>query len=494
MAPRRAVEYGYPVSRPPRLPLLGPRRRAINADLPAEREAAEEKASLPDEIAPRRRRRRLWPIAGAGVLLAAAVAGVLITTGVLEGDETPTEVAPLPVQTESVPEGRDTESAIAAARLGFPTFATKNTTRVGGASPVENAAAVALARFPSSGDSPNPVAVAIVPAESWPVALAASVLSAPPLSAPILMAESDGIGEVTSGALQALAPTGQAPAAGSQVLTVGAVPAPEGFATRAIEGETAAEIAAAIAGARRELTGEEPEAFVIISDTDPGFAMPAAAWAARSGDPILISGADTLPPATKAVLSENPGVPVYMLGPASLLSARVERLLGAGKRPVIRIEGTDPVSNAIEFARFSDGTFGWNITDPGHGLIVTSASEPLNAAAAAPLSAAGSWGPLLLTNDRSVVPGALRSYLLDIKPGYDDDPTRAVYNHIWLIGDQDLIGVGQQGTLDQLAELEQIQGQATEPEADTGETGSAPAPGQAGDNGAADENDDDGNE
>lgn len=419
---------------------------------------------------------------GAGVLLAAAVAGVLVTMGVLDEDRETPEVAPLPVQTESVPEGRDTDSAIAAARLGFPTFATKNTTRVGGANPVENAAAVALARFPSSGDSPNPVAVAIVPAESWPVALAAAVLAGPPLSAPILMAESDGIGEVTTGALDALSPTGQAPAAGSQVITVGAVPTPAGYETRAIEGETAAEIAAEIARVRREVTGEEPNAFVVISDTDPGFAMPAAAWAARSGDPILISGVDTIPPATQAMLRENPGVPVYLLGPETVLSPRVERQLGAGRRPVTRIQGSDPVSNAVEFARFGDGTFGWNITDPGHGLVVTSDSEPLNAAAAAPLSGAGTWGPLLLTNDHSVVPGALRSYLLDIKPGYRDDPTRAVYNHIWLIGDQEMIGVGQQGTLDQLAELEQIQDEATEPQTEAG---------QAGDNEDADENDED---
>jgi hypothetical protein len=444
------------VSSPPRLPLLGPRRRPINAELPAK---AATEAGSGGGSGPGGRRPRFWALIGS-VLLLAAVAGVLITTGVIDlnKDESPS-VAPLPIQTTSVPEGRDTDSAIAAAQLGFPTFATKNTTRVGGASPVENAAAVALARFPSSGDSPNPVAVTIVPTESWPVALAASVLAGPPLSTPILFSEADGINEITAGALEALSPTGQPPAAGSQVVTIGAVTAPSGYKSRAIKGESAAEIAAGIARLRRELTAEEPEAFVVISDSDPAFAMPAAAWAARSGDPILISGVETVPPPTMQMLKENPGVPVYLLGPENVLSARVERQLGQGKRPVTRIQGPDPVANAVEFARFGDGSFGWNIADPGHGLIVTGISEPLNAAAAAPLSAAGVWGPLLLTNDPSVVPGALRSYLLDIKPGYREDPTRAVYNHIWLIGDQETIGVGQQGTLDQLAELEQIQEQ-----------------------------------
>ena len=51
------------------------------------------------------------------------------------------------------------------------------------------------------------------------------------------------------------------------------------------------------------------------------------------------------------------------------------------------------------------------------------------------------------------MPGALRSYLLDLKPGYVSDPTRAVYNHVWLIGDQDAISVGFQAQVDELAEV-----------------------------------------
>ena len=64
---------------------------------------------------------------------------------------------------------------------------------------------------------------------------------------------------------------------------------------------------------------------------------------------------------------------------------------------------------------------------------------PANAAAAAPLSASGTWGPLLLTKDPDTLPGKVRSYFLDVKPGYTDDPTRAFYNHVWLIGDQEEI-------------------------------------------------------
>jgi hypothetical protein len=85
------------------------------------------------------------------------------------------------------------------------------------------------------------------------------------------------------------------------------------------------------------------------------------------------------------------------------------------------------------------------------------ASRPLDAAAAAPLSASGKWGPLLLTGNADVVPPPLRGFLLDIKPGYRSDPTRAFYNHAWVIGDTDDISVGFQAQVDDLLELVQIQ-------------------------------------
>jgi hypothetical protein len=80
----------------------------------------------------------------------------------------------------------------------------------------------------------------------------------------------------------------------------------------------------------------------------------------------------------------------------------------------------------------------------------------MDAGAAAPISASGTWGPLLLTEEADSLPGALRGYLLDVKPGYRTDPTRALYNRIWVIGDEEAIDVNQQAALDDLAELARI--------------------------------------
>jgi hypothetical protein len=152
-------------------------------------------------------------------------------------------------------------------------------------------------------------------------------------------------------------------------------------------------------------------------------------------------------------LKRDEGAGVFAFGPSSAISDKaLKQVEDAAKAPT-RIGDSDPVQNAIDFARYDAGSFGWNITDPGHGLVIASDREPLDAAAAAPLSASGNWGPLLVTDDTHQVPDTLRGYLLDIKPGYITDPTRAVYNHVWIIGDESRISVGFQAQVDDLAEV-----------------------------------------
>jgi hypothetical protein len=186
--------------------------------------------------------------------------------------------------------------------------------------------------------------------------------------------------------------------------------------------------------------------------------MPAAAWAARSGDPVLYSSAEKLPPATARYLGDHPKVPVFVLGSPEVISKAVIGQIGKVSKRVTRVAGKDPVANALALARFRDGDFGWNINDPGHGFVLARSDEPALAAAAAPLSASGTWGPLLLTDDAGTLPQALRNFFLDVKPGYTTDPTRAFYNHVWVIGDEGAIDVDQQAEVDQLAELAKIGG------------------------------------
>lgn len=393
--------------------------------------------------------RRRWRIAlvlcGLVVVGAAGVGGYLLAT---ESDEQPSTPAPQVVVREQ-PAPETTED------LGFPAFATRNTTRVAGADAIAAAAAVALAVYPSTGGVRGPDAVTVVDAGDWHAGVAAASLVAAPIGAPILVTEDGEIPDLTEGALEALAPSGSSTTEDRQLFRIGDAADPDGLEAFEVEGANPAQVAAQIERLRTRLAGD-PDHLLLASSDDPAFAMPAAGWAARSGDPVLFVQRDSVPSPTRRALERHDGAPVYVLGPPSAISRdafQEIRRLAPGAR---RVAGDDPVVNAIEFTRYADGSFGWNINDPGHGLVIANAARPLDAAVASPLSATGTWGALLVTEDADVVPGPLRGYLLDLKPGYADDPTRAVYNHVWLIGGPDAISVDFQAQVDELAELERI--------------------------------------
>jgi hypothetical protein len=146
---------------------------------------------------------------------------------------------------------------------------------------------------------------------------------------------------------------------------------------------------------------------------------------------------------------------VYVLGPRSVVSDFVlEGLRRVGR--VKRIAAPTPVANAIEFARYSDGSFGWGVDDPGHGLVFANTARPQDAAAGAALSTHGAYGPLLLLDSATALAPPLVDYLLDIQPGYRFDPVRGVYNHAWLMGDESAISAAVQAKIDSLTEIERV--------------------------------------
>ena len=388
------------------------------------------------------------------VFLVAAIVG---GGGSGEDDAAPAGPAPAPVQ-RSADEPAIAADGAAAAELGFPAFATSNTTRVGGPDPVSNAAGVALAVYPSSEEPLRPSAVSLVAVGDWQAGVAAAVLMAEPVRAPPLVGEADGVPEPTEQALEALDPRGGKDSGGVQLFAIGNVVTPDGLETTAVEASGPAATAAAVARLRDRLFGKPPRHVVVAPLGEAAFATPAAAWAARSGDPVLFAATGRLPAPTKAYLRRHPDAPVYVLGPSSAISSDVVRQIAELGGDVSRVSGEDPVASAIALARYDDGDFGWNVNDPGHGFVVARSDSPLDAVAAAPLSASGTWGPLLLTDSADTLPEALRGYLLDVKPGYTTDPTRAFYNHVWIIGNEEAIEVGQQAEIDALTELAKIGG------------------------------------
>jgi hypothetical protein len=352
--------------------------------------------------------------------------------------------------------GGDEEQAEDAPALGFPVFATKNTTRVAGGDPVADAAGSARAVYPARTDESSPRAVVIVEQDDWRAAISAAQLMARPLRAPVLFSDGGELPTASEEALEELAPSGAEEANDAQVIRIGDAAEPENRRVETIEGSSPTALAQAIDRFQIDAAGDPTDAVLVAPADNPEFAMPAAAWAAKSGQPVLWTLKDSLPPETREAIRAHRRARIYVLGPEEAIAGSVVRELER-LGPTTRISGPDPVTNAIAFARYSDGgRFGWNVVDPGHGLVFANVSRTLDAVAGAPFAGSGQYGPLLLLTDAASLPVELQDYLLDIQPGYDEDPVRGVYNHGWLMGDEAAISADVQSRIDALLEIQPV--------------------------------------
>ena len=347
----------------------------------------------------------------------------------------------------------------AAAKLGFPASATKNTLRVGGGDPAADAAGVANAVFPGTSTASRPTAVVLVDSKDWQAAVTASVLTANPIGAPLLLSDGDELPAVTADTLERLKPKGSDLSKDAQVIRIGDAPArPDGLKAAVIEGKDPYARAAAIDRFFSAARGRPSSNVIVASGEQAEYAMPAGAWAARSGDSVLLTRKGELPQETRKALAEHEKPRIFVLGPENVIAdAVLDDLRKLGR--VKRIEGPNPVENSIEFARYEDGRsdFGWGVTVPGHNFTLANSSRPLDTAAASSLATKGVYAPLLLTDQSRALPRALEAYFLSVQPGFDADPGDAVYNRVWILGDEKQLSVGAQARLDQITELIPVQ-------------------------------------
>jgi hypothetical protein len=356
--------------------------------------------------------------------------------------------------------GVKAEDEQAVEKLGFPSTATRNTIRVGGSDAASDAAGVAGALYPATGDADRPTAIVLVDQDDWATAISASVLVGRPIGAPILLTDGGDLPAVTRDVLDRLKPKGSDLSKDAQVIRVGPdVARPDGFKTALIEGDNAFERAAAVDRFFSAARAKPSNDVVLYSADSAEFAMPAAAWAARSGDAALPVRRDAIPAPIVKALREHSRPNVFVLGPESVISKRVVTQLEKRRlaRDVNRIEGPNPVENAIAFARYEKGDFGWGVVVPGYNFTLASTTRPSDAAAAAALATRGVFAPLVLSDDPGRLPPKLEEYFLSVQPGYEDDPAQAVYNRAWVLGDDKAISVEQQAQLDQLTELIPVQ-------------------------------------
>lgn len=291
----------------------------------------------------------------------------------------------------------------------------------------------------------------------------------------LALAAPEGSSPASNGSGSSPAPEGSSPAPATE----GSSPAP-GNSSASRPGASAARLeellqaSSLTAQIERLLArlqhGPPRRVLVVGADGPAALAMPAAGLAAESGTPILPVFALGVTRKTQRVLERLRRPTIYAIGPPAAVShpmmaqlsrfgptRRIYPAPGANGATGPGTGGVDAADNAIAVARYVDGDFGWGVDDPGHGLVFASASRPLDAPAAAPLSANGDYAPLLLLEAPNRVPAALSEYLRDIQPAYTDapeyQPVRGAYNHGWLIGDASVITPTVQAELDAMLEI-----------------------------------------
>lgn len=328
---------------------------------------------------------------------------------------------------------------------------TSGASRITGVDPTDFAANVALTVFPSTTPAQRPKSVSLVEEGNWPNAVAASVFMAHPIRAPLLISNASGMPERTTSAVALLQPhgnrlkrSGNEARNGAPFLVIGKISTPsQGRAYWTGETDGAPQ-AASVEQFRNVLFRNEPRRVIVAPEKDGAFAVPAAAWSAYSGDQVLYTHSDALPKATIEALRKFP-TKAYVLGPPSVISPSVVHELEKLAEGVKRVAGKTPAENAVALARYRDKGFGWGIKGPGRSFVIARSDEPLVAALASPLSASGLTGPLLLTESGEHLPKGVREYLREVAPR-----GKAAPNHVWIVGNNEVIGPGEQKEIEQL--------------------------------------------
>ncbi len=342
---------------------------------------------------------------------------------------------------------------------GAPSLATRNTVRIPGSDPSANAAAAAIAAYPSSSSFTRPTAVAVVDRDDWRSAIAMSVLAAAPVNAPLLLSDTDEMPDVTESAMSALEPTGvviPGQTLRPKAFVAGDLKLPDRTPRVNLVNDSFENLTLAVDRLSTRLSGGKPARTVIVTTGDPKlkrYALPAGPLAANTASPVFFVGKNRVPLATLKAIAAHDKPSIYVVGPEHVISDEALLILRKHGK-VRRISGVNPTANAVEVAVFSDPTtgWGWGVYDPGHGVVIQNSHNEMNVAAATTLSAHSAYGPLLLNSGPQVVDRELRMYLLDIQSTYAQGagPQTAVFNRAWLLGDTSEISAGMQATLDKL--------------------------------------------
>jgi len=336
------------------------------------------------------------------------------------------------------------------------TWNEKNATRIGGASAGSIQEAVLATAYPATRPDNRPRAMIATP-DDWRLALAVTPLIARPHDFALVVGARDAGGIASAVATRLGVPVR------SLAETAGGPAFDQDDSTANIAASTAAGIAATLESYTASSPASSHAIFMVVNaDADPRWALPAGAYAARTGTPILFVTDDSVPAPTIDALRRIGRRPdIYLIGPEQAVSnAIAERLRELGR--VVRIAGSDYVSNAVRFAEFYDEQtqFGWGHTGrnahrfASSNTILVSGDDWHTAVSAAHLAHRGKAGPLLFTA-RDQLPAPVAYYLWRQRPAFADTPAEGPFSHVWVVGTFDEISYPVQARADYALEIEQ---------------------------------------
>jgi len=328
---------------------------------------------------------------------------------------------------------------------GLLTLNTKDSVRFSEANPVLLSLQTSQALFPE-GSSNAPGGVIVVPADQWQAAVAAAPLIRWANGPLVLTDGSTAVSEE----IQRLQPSGINGLNDVSVVQVGLNQPLELDVSTTLQANTPAELAAQVDTLVQQISGEFRQNVLLVPE-DAGIAVPAAYYAAQSGDALLFGG-NPLSDATRQALEQRGGqANIYVMGftPEDLSQYGTVQQIGV----------RDSASAAVALAQYNDDAadFGWGMDYTryfvNHNFVLANLDDPPLAVAGMSLGRFGKFGPLLWVN-RDSIPAATDQYLWKMRPEYFSTPAEGPYNFLWILGTPEQVSIRIQGDADLSQEIE----------------------------------------